>query len=108
MTEETKQSEQARDRAPGDIGDLRDENSLARRLLDTIDRSKQRVAVLGTAFRWEANGLEGDEDLNRDGLAIICDDILNDLMEAHKILSSASFYKEGGKYYEQTKVIGGE
>ena len=94
MTEKIKQSEKVREGTPGDIGNFTDENSLARKLMDTIDRARDRASVLATLFDLYFNCANDSTDVS--GVEVIAKDILRDLLEAHEMICSSRLYKGGG------------
>lgn len=71
------------------IGDVADENSLARQLLDTIDKVRDRLFFLVSSF--EALEETGTK-FYLDGPISICKDMLNEATEAHEILCSPDLY----------------
>jgi len=90
--EETKQSEQARDATPGDIGDYIDQESLASKLMDAVDRACDRAEILGILF----HEIQTADNLTIDLFAFetICNDISTDLSEAHKMICDPQNYPE--------------
>ena len=100
MTEETKQSETTRQAIPGDIGDYIDDNSLALKIMDAIDRASDRAQIMGTLF----HEIDSVDKLDLDPITFetICVDIIRDLGEAHQMICDPQIYPEwkGVSYHD--------
>jgi len=91
MPKQDKQSKReamaGKDKTPGDIGDYTDENSLASKLLDQIDRVKDKLCFMEHAL--SVMSMDEDETLDfvdLDGMSHICQDMSNELSTAHEMI----------------------
>jgi len=90
MPKQDKQSKReamaGKDKTPGDIGDYTDEDSLARKLLDQIDKVSCKLSFMGRAFSTMSENQDELDFMDFDGMAHICDDMGDDLSTAHEMI----------------------
>ena len=92
MTEEIKQLEQAKEPTPGNIGDWTNQNSLAHKIVEAVEKAECRASLLKALFEFQRETCNG-EHLDLDGVLVISEDILHDLREAGNMLCSPWCYR---------------